>query len=191
MAADLNNKLENAIHSFSESQYQRLGKAIDPTFSTISDIKKREQLEISAGKRALLVVASASLFHARLDDHIMELEQPKGAESWPPPTLQECYDDTTNIKVMLSESWGIILEYDYRPIFEAAKNVLAASNDVQFVNAVRDMVRWALDTVGQIGGLQHDLLGRLFHAVLDTAKNDGSFYTTTPAAVMLARLAAA
>ena len=189
MAADLNNKLENAIHSFSESQYQRLGTAIDLTFSTISDMQKREQLEVAAGKRALLVVASASLFHARLDDHIMELEQPKGAKSWPPPTLQECYDDTTNIKVMLSEAWGIILEYDYRPIFEAAKNVLAASNDVQFVNAVRDMVRWALDTVGQIGGLQHDLLGRLFHAVLDTAQSDGSYYTTTPAAVMLARLA--
>ena len=189
MAADLSNKLENAIHSFSESQYQRLGTAIDLTFSTISDIKKREQLEVAAGKRALLVVASASLFHARLDDHIMELERPKGAESWPPPTLQECYDDAINIKVMLSEAWGIILEYDYKPIFKTAKNVLAASNDVQFVNAVRDMMRWALDTVGQIGGLQHDLLGRLFHAVLDTAKNDGSFYTTTPAAVMLARLA--
>ena len=38
-------------------------------------------------------------------------------------------------------------------------------------------------------GLRHDLLGRIFHRVLDTARYDGSFYTSTAAAVLLASLA--
>ena len=38
-------------------------------------------------------------------------------------------------------------------------------------------------------GLRHDLLGRIFHRVLDTARYDGSFYTSTAAAVLLATLA--
>ena len=40
-----------------------------------------------------------------------------------------------------------------------------------------------------IAGLRHDLLGRIFHTVLDTARYDGSFYTTTAAATLLAALA--
>lgn len=34
-----------------------------------------------------------------------------------------------------------------------------------------------------------DYAGPLYHRLLDTAPNDGSFYTTTPAAIILARLA--
>ena len=37
--------------------------------------------------------------------------------------------------------------------------------------------------------MRHDLLGRIFHTVLDTARYDGSFYTTTAAATLLAALA--
>ena len=41
----------------------------------------------------------------------------------------------------------------------------------------------------RVSGLRHDLLGRIFHRVLDTARYDGSFYTSTAAAVLLASLA--
>ena len=41
----------------------------------------------------------------------------------------------------------------------------------------------------RVAGLRHDLLGRIFHRVLDTARYDGSFYTSTAAAVLLASLA--
>ena len=40
-----------------------------------------------------------------------------------------------------------------------------------------------------VAGLRHDLLGRIFHRVLDSARYDGSFYTSTAAAVLLASLA--
>ena len=42
---------------------------------------------------------------------------------------------------------------------------------------------------GNIASYRHDLLGRIFHTVLDTARYDGSFYTTATAATLLATLA--
>ena len=47
----------------------------------------------------------------------------------------------------------------------------------------------ALRVTRNIVGLRHDLLGRIFHRVLESARYDGSFYTTTAAATMLASLA--
>ena len=188
MAADLKARLENATYTLSIQQRRKLGKSINLTYPMETNTAKLERSENAAAKRALLVVASAALFHARLDEYIDDLKRPPKVKSWPPRSPQACNSDP-NPKTSLSKSWKIILEYDYKPIFEAAIHVLNASNDPTFINAIRDMVMWALETVGQIGGLRHDLLGRLFHAVLDTARNDGSYYTTTPAATLLAHLA--
>ena len=188
MAANLKARLNNAIYTLSVQQRRKLGKSINLTYPMETNTAKLEKSENAAAKRALLVVASAALFHARLDEYIDDLKRPPKAKSWPPRSPQACNSDP-NPKTSLYKSWEIILEYDYKPIFETAMRVLNASNDRTFINAIQDMVMWALETVGQIGGLRHDLLGRLFHAVLDTARNDGSYYTTTPAATLLAHLA--
>ncbi len=52
-----------------------------------------------------------------------------------------------------------------------------------------DTARAALAVAANVASFRHDLLGRIFHTVLDTARYDGSFYTTTPAATLLASLA--
>ena len=184
LANDLKIRLTESVRRLTTSQRRNLARSINLVYSG----QEQNNLEGAAAKRALLVVASASLFHARLNDSLGNLERPKGADSWPPRTLQGCYD-APNTKTSLSEAWGLIVEYDYRPIFESAMNVLAAGSEPVFVEAVKSMARWALDTVGQLGSMRHDLLGRIFHSVIDTASNDGSFYTTTPAAVLLAGLA--
>ena len=54
---------------------------------------------------------------------------------------------------------------------------------------MRGTARAALKVARNIVGLRHDLLGRIFHKVLETARYDGSFYTTTAAATLLAQLA--
>ena len=46
-----------------------------------------------------------------------------------------------------------------------------------------------LDCVPRIRGLQLDHAGPLYHQLLQTARYDGSFYTSTAAAVLLAELA--
>ena len=54
--------------------------------------------------------------------------------------------------------------------------------------AVRNLAGAVAQITERVAGLRHDLLGRIFHRVLNTARYDGSFYTSTAAAVLLASL---
>ena len=77
-----------------------------------------------------------------------------------------------------------------RPVFETGRIALAslpADPDAgQAVSRLADVVARISE---RITGLRHDLLGRIFHRVLDTARYEGSYYTSTAAAVLLASLA--
>ena len=79
---------------------------------------------------------------------------------------------------------------DYRPVFETGRAALAAlPADPDTGQAVRHLAEVVARVSERVSGLRHDLLGRIFHRVLDTARYDGSFYTSTAAAVLLASLA--
>lgn len=79
---------------------------------------------------------------------------------------------------------------DYKPIFATALSALnGCPQDSAFTAAVQEAGEAALALTRDISGLRHDLLGRIFHTVLDSARYDGSFYTTTAAATLLASLA--
>ena len=185
IANDLKIRLNEAVESLSERQCRNLAKAVKLKYPASV---KRAKLN-AATKRALLVVASAALFHARLGDHLESMKPNGYTGEWPPQTLGECVGSDAGTRSALAKSWRLILELDYQPIFEAAVNILAKSSGTQFAGAVDSMAMWALDAADRVESLRHDLMGRIFHAVLDTAKQDGSFYTTTPAAVLLAGLA--
>ena len=148
-----------------------------------------------AARRALLIVASASMFHVRLDPHLRAMRPRDDARtgkkfegSWKPETLNGCYraDDTPS---RLSDAWSLILAVDYRPIFESGVRVLDALHSASFTQAVKIVVNWSRYAAGQVGGMRHDILGRIFHILLDDAQFDGSFYTSVPAATLLAGLA--
>ncbi len=90
----------------------------------------------------------------------------------------------------LTDAWGLILAVDYKPVFETAITaVQAPSRDSHFTRAVRISAQAALTLAGGLAVFRHDLLGRIFHKILDTARYDGSFYTSTAAATLLAGLA--
>lgn len=149
-----------------------------------------------AAKRSFLVIVAASMFHARLEPHLNKLNRPeidartnkKYSGKWPPSTLNDC-NKADNIVISLLDSWSRILAVDYRPIFEAGCTVLESLNTPQFTNAVRIVVNWARLATGQVEGLRHDILGRIFHILLENARYDGSFYTSVPAAMLLSTLA--
>ena len=130
-------------------------------------------------KRAMLVLATSMLFQHRLNRDIVK--------GWRAPDLCARDDDPVSA---FGAVWDVILATDYQPIFETAHVALAtlpATQDMRRV--VREL---ALD-VGRVmrhtTGLRHELLGRVFHRVLDTARYDGSFYTSSAAATLLAALA--
>ena len=195
VATALSSSLDGAVERLSEGQKQDLAKALDLPASTK---RKKKKPWDPAAKRALLVIVTAVMFHARLDRHRHRLRpeydnrtdpRQRFEDSWPPLMAQQCADSSDPIQ-SFADAWKLILALDYKPIFETGRAALySCSNDSAYTAAIRDTARAALAVVRTIAGLRHDLLGRIFHTVLDTARYDGSFYTTTPAATLLATLA--
>ena len=183
----LSEKLDAAVNLLAKSTRKALAQALDlPPTKRASDGR---DVYLVAAKRGLLVVATAMLFHHRVQSHLPD-ERPEGYDGeWPPASIMVCVEQTAPISAF-REAWRGILAVDYRPIFETgrtAMEVLALdTNAVQAVHGLADTVSRLTQLVV---GLRHDLLGRIFHRVLDTARYDGSYYTSTAAAVLLAALA--
>ena len=182
VAAALSDSLDVAVSYLNKTQRRFLAQRMDlPPYRTGPARWDR------AAKRALLVVATAVMFHSRLDNHL-EAMRPSDAE-WPPKMAHLCADsdDPTSD---FSRAWNLILALDYKPIFETGRAaVQACPPDPAFTNAIRETAKAALAVAGNIAGLRHDLMGRIFHKVLNSAPYDGSFYTSTSAATLLATLA--
>ena len=184
----LSDGLDAAVQKLSAPTRRSLAKALDlpPTKSSASD---EGGGYFVAAKRGMLVVATAMLFHHRLQDHLPE-ERAEGYDGpWPPATATACAEEAATIHAH-SEAWRSILAVDYRPVFQTGRAALAAlSSHPDSALAVRNLARVVAQITERVAGLRHDLLGRIFHRVLDTARYDGSFYTSTAAAVLLASLA--
>ena len=147
--------------------------------------------------RVLLTVAAAVMFHSRLQAHLEDLpdedipedDPDKVPVKWhPPSTPSKCLSSDSPISD-LNEAWDLILRVDYRPIFEAARVALQElEGQRSATNPIKQVGNAALRVASEVPHLRHDLMGSIFHEVLDTARYDGSFYTTTAAATLLAGL---
>ena len=194
-AAALSGSLDAAVNRLSDTQKRLLAQTLDLPAAKGSGQGGQWN---RAAKRALLVLATAVMFHSRLDSHLAdmrpELDRRQNPPApftgpWPPAMAHRCRDADDPIAAF-RDAWDMILALDYKPIFETGRAALqSCPPDPAFADAVRDTADAALAVVQNIAGLRHDLLGRIFHTVLDTARYDGSFYTTTAAATLLAALA--
>ena len=69
-----------------------------------------------AVKRGLLVVATAMLFHHRVQGHL-PMQRPDGYDGdWPPASATGCAGQSSLINAF-REAWRGILAVDYRPVF--------------------------------------------------------------------------
>ena len=197
MAASLSVSLDRAAGRLTEWQKQQLARALDLPPSKVKSRTGGSAWD-KAAKRSLLVVATAVLFHSRLDAHLEGMQEEYDSRvcdsdalsgEWPPTMAHMCAASDDPVGAF-QDAWTSILALDYKPIFQTALAALrACPPDPAFTDAVRDTARAALIVAGNLAGLRHDLLGRIFHTVLDTARYDGSFYTTTSGATLLAALA--
>ena len=194
-AAALSNSLDAAVNRLSEQQKQALAKTLDLPQKT-KDGRPVANPWNTPAKRALLVVATAVMFHSRLDSHLAGMRpendnrngQPFTGD-WPPAMAHVCANNANPVGEFYG-AWNLILALDYKPIFETGcAALLSCPPDPAFTGGISDAAKAALAVAGNIAGMRHDLLGRIFHTVLDTARYDGSFYTTTTAATLLAALA--
>lgn len=187
----LSDALDQAVSQLSTSDRRNLAQALDlpankPGTGQKGNTASGYQV---AAKRGLLVAATAILFHHRLQGHLPE-GRPEGFDGeWPPASAVLCSEQSAVISAF-QEAWRGILAVDYRPVFETGRAALAAlANSPNTGLAVRNLARVVTQIAEEVAGLRHDLLGRIFHRVLDTARYDGSYYTSTAAAVLLASLA--
>ena len=144
----------------------------------------------TASKRGLLVVATAMLFHHRVHPVLPSVPPESWSDDWPPPSPAQCAEIESDVVHRFRSAWRAILAVNYRPVMETAHAALAAMPaHPDAAAAIQGLAVQVERIAARISGLRHDLLGRVFHRVLDTARYDGSFYTSTAGATLLASLA--
>ncbi len=190
-AQKLSDALDAAVGQLSAGDRRNLARALDLPANKPGTGRKgnTDSGYLVAAKRGLLVVATAMLFHHRLQGHLPSLRPKEYDGEWPPASPAVCAEQSAVIAAF-QEAWRGILAVDYRPVFQTGRaalgailanpdNGLAIGNLAQLVGRISE----------EVAGLRHDLLGRIFHRVLDTARYDGSYYTSTAASVLLTSLA--
>ena len=192
IAKRLSFSLDRAVARLSESQKQDLAACLDLPAGKPTKIEPGYALSSrfnQAAKRAMLVLATAVMFHSQLDKHRHSIKPRSFADDWSPASASQCAESHDPVGAF-SQAWELWLAVDYKPIFDTARSALhALAGAHEFAAALQVVARASLQVTRNIVGLRHDLLGRIFHKVLDTARYDGSFYTTTAAATLLANLA--
>ena len=199
VAKALSTSLDRAVGMLNESQKQGMAKGLDLPPRIYNKGKKNERISWDQpAKRGLLLVATAVMFHAKLDQYLQNLKpdqdnrlDPAGPFYGPwPPAMAHTYETSDDPIQHFTDAWKLILALDYKPIFETAIAALySCPQDPGVTSAIQETAKAAINVSRNIAGLRHDLMGRIFHTVLDTAPYDGSFYTTTAAATLLATLA--
>ena len=103
------------------------------------------------------------------------------------PSVREFWD--ARDLVGLRDVWLYVCNnIDYVPVFDLAADILEKLDwapKLTHTAVIHPLVR-AMEDTGNLEG--HDLSGRLFHTLLTDAKFTGAYYTSIPAATMLARL---
>ena len=184
----LSDGLDLAVQRLKTPVRQALAQALDLPATRPQGGEQSDGYFVAA-KRGMLVVATAMLFHHRVQPHLPP-ERPDGYEGdWPPASATACAEQEAALSAF-REAWRGILAVDYKPVFETGQAALdELSSDPDTAQAIRSLANVVARVSERVSGLRHDLLGRIFHRVLDTARYDGSFYTSTAAAVLLATLA--
>ena len=130
---------------------------------------------------ACLIIANMALLHNRLQSELINIPDLKN--------LIEVLDSPNRQRILL-QNWQRIRDIDYAPVVDPALSVLQRLPiDHHTENILETLIEAVLECVPRIRGLQLDHAGPLYHGLLQTARYDGSFYTSTAAAVLLADLA--
>ena len=150
----------------------RWSKTLQASFR---DAQKEEVLRQTAHV-AGLILFGAILFQFALSQKNKNVKNPAGMIQRGDGTWQ------------FGEHWKLILdEINYAAIFRVAWNILI---DGVTKEMLRELIQTA-DEVREIADGSVDLMGRIYHTLLADAKPLGAFFTSIPAATMMASLALA
>ena len=153
------------------AKHARLSRRIADIIAQTDQEKNRA----AALRIGCLVVFNALAFQNRLS-----------AEDGDVQTVGESWRDGLD---GLYDAWRYICDnIDYVPVFELAADIIDTLRDgpTELHEAAIAPLIKAMEDTSRLEG--HDLSGRLFHTLLTDAKFTGAYYTSVPAATLLARL---
>ena len=142
---------------------------------------KITQKELSIVKTGLFMIANAMIVHEAL----VAIGALKGIN----PLAKI---DTDDPRGWLIKEWESILKTNYKSVFEPALKLLKTlPSHPSLKKILLDLAKVAQKAVENRAILRHDLAGRLYHTLLlrDIAKGLATYYTSIPAATLLASLA--
>ena len=180
-ASSLSTQLERvaALWSGHTAACDRLSKLLgisNPSVDSPEAITERRE---TATKVAALVLANALIFQEQLassDERVDPLRKLRKSD---------------NVVNTASQHWCWISEnINYLPIFQFAERILDELPDVAGTSAaVNSLIDETQGICSDEVALRHDLMGRIYHRLLDHAKYLGTYYTSVPAATLLLKLA--
>ena len=133
-------------------------------------------------------VAGLILTNAMIFQEVLATAGLRGAYPREVRHLRETFDASDPLGA-LADEWDYILrEVNYHPIFLVAREVLLTI-PAEAETAIRRLKDAALWVTSNKAALRHDLMGRIYHRLLEKAKYLGACYTSIPAATLLLRLA--
>ena len=143
---------------------------------------------------------TAIMFHTKLDTIRHQTPPPLKDERqspatlpyegpWPPQSVSECKADCNQVVQAFHTAHNQWLAVDYKHILEWSCAILHALPKSPNSNAAVKIIAEAAIKIQSASGKQHhDLVGITFCQSVETAKSDGSMYTTIPAATLLTTL---
>lgn len=151
----------------------------------LHDMKLADAKDPDKALKGLLTdLMVAIMFHAKLD----VIRHTVDRSSWYPPRVIDCIN-SHNIQAALRSAHQQWLEVDYKQILEWSCAILDAMPSTISTRSVLTRIAQAARNIeSSSGGQHHDLFGITFCQSVASAKNDGSMYTTIPAATLLTRL---
>ncbi|MYA61895.1 MAG: hypothetical protein F4X94_04910, partial [Dehalococcoidia bacterium] len=153
------------------ARHERISRRISDAIASTD----RERDRAAARRIGCLVLFNAIAFQDRL-----------AAVNSDVPTVQESWRN--GVRGLRDDWFRICDEIDYVPVFELGAAILDILLDapMEMHSPVIGPLIRAMNSTRQLEG--HDLSGRLFHTLLTDAKFTGAYYTSVPAATLLAEL---
>ena len=152
------------------------------TGASTSDAKSADGCTV-----AVLLMLNALILHGRLEKTSGQVARLIGEN-----TLRQiaAAEDPCDL---LAETWMSILEYDYRPVFQPARNVVRhlskSEHRTAAWRAIRRLATWADENAEHYATMGMEYAGQLFSRVMGHQAADGAYFTRPEAARLLAELA--
>lgn len=151
----------------------RIVSAVDAAGAGARDLNSARKAAASISGLALLTASMLQLELARFDSAV--------------PPLPSA--DPPNRRARLMEAWKAVLEHDYEAIFRVGLLVLEALGDDASLEQALGKIESTARSIGKSRALgRHDLIGRVYHTLLANQKFLATYFTSVPAATLLAGL---